>query len=53
VCSNPHPLKRWLTCHRERKHKGKHGAVASNPGQWTGNQPPGSFATSWGEDFGG
>lgn len=51
MCSNRHPLKTWVRCHRERQHKGKHGAVALNAGQWIGSKPPGGFATTWGSEF--
>ena len=53
MCSIPNPLKQWVICRRERRHKGKHGAIATNPGQWTGNRPPGKFVTLWGSEFEG
>lgn len=51
MCFAPHDHHRWVFCQREPRHKGKHAAVAGNPGQWTGNQPPGSWTTTWGDEF--
>lgn len=50
MCFASHNHHRWVVCHREPKHKGRHGAVALNPGQWLGNRASGSWAVAWGED---
>jgi hypothetical protein len=48
VCFAFHTRLAWLFCNREPDHKGKHAAIATNPGQWLGNRSPGQWVTTWG-----
>ena len=60
-CGAVHPHHPWVSCGQDRwfinpktknreKHKGQHGAFATNPGQLIGNKPTQKPATSGGED---
>ena len=48
ICGTPHSRFPFLRCliGKERDHKEPHGFYSSDPGHWTGNQPPTGFLTT-------